>query len=295
MLLDRSLTDPRQAFLRLAEDLHRELATPVPPMHIESEACVALSFDMDGGHVDVLHSLADNPESILLDCEIGPVPADSSGEFESRLLRAGGELFRTLQACLSVDEQRQAVVCSLWRPLSSLEPIGLLVDAKALAGPLRAWAGAGWHVAHLLAIVEAASESRLARDGCTDQRRAFNAVVDALGAKGRGDEIRSMVEVELVHEGIRFSAVHSLAQPQRLTLELPLGRAAAGHPIGAMARWLRLNRALARGQCAAFGMAPQQDAVVFACAMELEGLSPEALQERMAEIASSRNEPMRTN
>lgn len=301
MLLDRQSADHRQAFLRWAEDLHREFSTPVPPMHIESEACIACSFAVDGGRVDLLHSLTHDPASILLECEIGSVPACTADELGLLLLRGSGELFRTRQACLGIAEERQAIVCLQWRRLSSLAATAVLAEVRALTGALRGWADANWHEEILPGIVEAdMAETPRSGDGFVDWRRTFDVIVEAAGAecvrtKDRKGDDAPMVGVVLVHEGIRFSAVHSMTEPRRLTLEMPLAREGAICPPGATTDWLRLNRELARGDCAALGMTRKKDLVVFACAMELEGLDAPVLQQRMAEIAAWRGERKRAN
>ena len=284
------MPDHRGDFLRLAADLHRELAAPLPPMHLESEETVAARLNHGDAPFEVIHSLALHPSSLLVDYEVGPVPEGVVDEIHSWLLRASGELFRTRQVCIGIDDDRQAVVCSQWRPLSSLAATGLLVEARAWAAPLRRWASAGWHEEPLSEIVEASASSPWnSTEVSADWRQGYRAVVESLGVDraraggARNSDVDPIAEVELFFERTRFTAVHSLAEPHRLTLEVALGQGSAC-PVGTAARWLRLNRELSRGECAALGMHRQRDLVIFACAVDLEGLSVTALQERMADI-----------
>ncbi|VTU32119.1 hypothetical protein SRS16CHR_05022 [Variovorax sp. SRS16] len=286
---DRHVAD-RQAFLRLAQEMHRELAVPVPPIHLESDDSMALSLDLGDASIEIIHSLTRNSSSVLLDCEVGRVPHGPADASEYRLLCASGELFRMRPASLGMDAVRQAIFCSQWRSLVSLTAADLLAEALALARPLRDWVRAGLHDDHWPGVLGTCTRcSSTTSDDAVHWRRVFRAAVESLGA-GRapaGDhvgEAGSSVDVEIIHDGISFSMAHSLEAPRRLTLELTLGPC-ADLPAGETALLLQFNRELSRDDGAAFSVARQRDLMRFACALDLEALGTESLRRRMTELA----------
>jgi hypothetical protein len=295
MKLRHSAADHRQDFLRLAEAVYREFSAPLLPMHVDSDRLIALALNLGGTYVEIIHSLDIDPSSVLIDCEISPVPKGASNEFEFLLLRASGELFRTCQASLGVDEDRQSFFCSQWKPLAPLTAADFLLEAKALVEPLKCWIHAGLHEDHLQEAVHARAlvSLNLSADSAL-WREAFLATVEAIGAsrapvEGHGGDTASMINVEITCNGARFSAVHSVAMPRRLILELRLSEAATD--CGAMARLLRFNREISRNECAAFSIAQHGASVAFACALDLEGLDATALRDRMIEIAAFAGQP----
>jgi hypothetical protein len=281
----------RRAFLQLVEEIHRELALPLPAMHLESDDSIAVSLDLGDAPFEIIHSLTRNSSSVLIDCAVGPAPDDALDESGYRLLRASGELFRTRQASLGVDAARQTLFSSQWKPLASWTAADLLAEASALAGPLRAWARAGLHEDHLPGIPGAGTPTSLIANGdCIYWRRISRAIVESMAAKqvaaeDRGGDAGPMAAIEIAHDEVLFSAVHSFEAPRRLTLELTLGPA-ADLPAGETALLLRLNRELSRGDCAAFSIDPLRDLVRFACALDLEALNGESLKQRMTELAA---------
>jgi hypothetical protein len=295
MKLRKSADYHRHEFLLLAEDVYREFAAPLPPMHVDSDQLIALALNLGGTYVEIIHSLDIDPSSVLIDCEISPIPGGASNEFESRLLRASGDLFRTCQASLGVDGDRQSFFCSQWKPLASLTAADLLLEAQALVEPLKRWTQAGLHEDHLQEAVEArAWASSNSSADSAPWREAFFATVEAIGAsrtpvEGDGGDTASTMNVEIACSGARFSAIHSVAMPHRLTLELPICQAATDS--GGVTRLLRFNRQISRNECAAFSIARHGDPVVFACAVDLEGLGTTALRERMNEVAAFAGQP----
>jgi len=108
----------RLDFLRVAEEIQRELCSPSFPLTFESEEAIALSLTLDGTKVEFTHSLAVDPASVCIDIELDPIPDGAVDLFEVQALLATTELFRTSQASIGVGPDARSLSCSLRRRLA---------------------------------------------------------------------------------------------------------------------------------------------------------------------------------
>ncbi len=140
---------PRYRFLNIVNELRIALGYSMRSEEQEGGEEIAMEMMYGGFDFSLVHSLANKPDSVLLECVFGPLPESRAEPVMRRLLEMNAALAELDGSSFSIDATGQLLMYTLELELAELDGTVLLRKLTETV-----WHGQRWHQTRYMTALE---------------------------------------------------------------------------------------------------------------------------------------------
>ena len=144
-----AISGPRYRFLNVVNELRIALGYSMRSEEQEDGEEVAMEMMYGGFDFSIVHSVVNNPDSVLLECIFGPLPEARAEKIMRRLLEMNAALAELDGSSFSLDATRQLLMYTLELKLGQLDGNVLLRKLTETV-----WHGQRWQQSYFMSAVE---------------------------------------------------------------------------------------------------------------------------------------------